>query len=209
MLHVQNNNEEAPKYLTNMIPKGQQTIVTRNSNIPTFYCRTDCFKYSFFPSTLKDWFNLDASIRNSESIAIFKSRLLSLIRPFQSNVYNIFDPIGLKLLTRLRLGFSHLNEHKFRHDFQECLNPLCLCNFEIENTTHYLLHCQYFSEHRINLINSVNSVFDNFESFSDNNKRDILLYGDRRFDTNKNKIILESTITYIKNTDRFSGSLFC
>ena len=202
-------NEEAPKYLTNMIPKGQQTIVTRNSNIPTIYCRTDCFKYSFFPSTLKNWFNLDASIKNSESIAIFKSRLLSLIRPFQSNVYNIFDPIGLKLLTRLRLGFSHLNEHKFRHDFQDYLNPLCLCNFEIEDTTHYLLHCQYFSEHRINLINSVNSVFDNFESFSDNNKRDILLYGDRRFDTNKNKIILESTITYIKNTDRFSGSLFC
>ena len=107
--------EEAPKFLTKMIPKGQQTIVTRNSNIPTFYCRTDCFKYSFFPSTLKEWFNLDASIRNSESIAIFKSRLLSLIRPFQSNVYNIFDPIGLKLLTRFRLGFSHLNEHKFRH----------------------------------------------------------------------------------------------
>ena len=202
-------NEEAPKYLTNMIPKDQQTIVTRNSNIPTFYCRTDCFKCSFFPSTLKDWFNLDASIRNSESIAIFKSRLLSLIRPFQSNVYNIFDPIGLKLLTRLRLGFSHLNEQKFRHDFQECLNPLCLCNFEIDDTTHYLLRCQYFSEHCINLINSVNSVFDNFESFSDNNKRDILLYGDRRFDTNKNKIVLESTITYIKNTDRFSGSLFC
>ena len=201
--------EEAPKFLTKMIPKGQQIIVTRNSNIPTFYCRTDCFKYSFFPSTLKDWFNLDASIRNSESIAIFKSRLLSLIQPFQSNIYNIFDPIGLKLLTRFRLGFSHLNEHKFRHDFQDCLNPLCLCNFEIEDTTHYLLHCQYFSEHRINLINSVNSVFDNFESFSDNNKRDILLYGDRRFDTNKNKIILESTITYIKNTDRFSGSLFC
>ena len=163
-------NEEAPKYLTNMIPKGQQTIVTRNSNIPTFYCRTDCFKHSFFPSTLKYWFNLDDSIRNSESVAIFKSRLLSLIQPFQSNVYNIFDPIGLKLLTRLRLGFSHLNEHKFRHDFQECLNPLCLCNFEIEDTTHYLLLCQYFSEHRINLINSVNSVFDNCESFSDNNK---------------------------------------
>ena len=66
-------NEEAPKYLSNFIPKGQQTIVTRNSNIPTFYCRTDCFKYSFFPSTLKDWFNLDASIRNSKAIAIFKS----------------------------------------------------------------------------------------------------------------------------------------
>ena len=163
---------------------------------------------STIPSTLKDWFNLDSSIRNSESLAIFKTRLLSLIRPFQSNMYNIFDPIGLKLLTRLRLGFSHLNEHKFRHDFQDCLNLLCLCNLEIEDTIHYLLHCQYFSEHCINLINSVNSVSDNFGSFSDNDKRDILLYGDTRFNINKNKFILESTITYIKNTDRFSGPLF-
>ena len=201
-------NEGAPKYLSNLIPKAQQNILTRNSNIPTFYCRTDCFKYSFFPSTLKDWFNLDSSIRNSESIAIFKSKLLSLIRPPQSNVYNIFNPIGLKLLTRLRLGFSHLNEHKFRHSFQDCLNPLCLCSLEIEDTTHYLLHCQYFSAHRINLINSVKSVFYNFDSLSDNEKRDTLLYGDLRFDTNKNKLILESTITYILNTDRFSGSLF-
>ena len=110
--------EEAPKYLTNILPKCQQTIATRNSNILTFYCRTDCFKFSFFPSTLKDWFNLDSSIRNLESLAIFKTRLLSLICPFQSNVYNIFDPIGLKLLTRLRLGFSHLNEHKFRIIFK-------------------------------------------------------------------------------------------
>ena len=156
---------------------------------------------------MKDWFNIDASIRKSESIAIFKSRLLSLIRSSQSNVYNIFDPIGLKLLTRLRLGFSHLNEHKFRHNFQDCLSPLCLCSLEIEDTIHYFLHCQYFFEHRINLINSVRSVSENFESYSDKEKRDILLYGDPRFDTNKNKLILESTITYIKSTDRFSGSL--
>ena len=191
-----------------MIPKSQQTIATRNSNTPTFYCRTDCFKNSFFPSTLKDWFSLDVSIRNSESIAIFKSRLLSFIRPSQSNVYNIFDPSCLKLLTRLHLGFSHLNEHKFRHNFQDCLKPLCLCSLEIENTSHYLLHCQYYSEHRINLINSVKSISDDFESFSDNVQRDILLYGDSRFDTNKNKLILEATISYIKNTDRFAGSLF-
>ena len=119
-------NEEAPKYLTNLIPKSQQTIATRNSNMSTFYCRTDCFKNLFFPSTLKDWFSLDVSMRNSESIAIFKSRLLSFIHPSQSNVYNIFDPSSLKLLTCLRLGFNHLNEHKFRHNFQDCLNPQCL-----------------------------------------------------------------------------------
>ena len=187
-------NEEAPKYLTNLIPKSQQTIATRNSNTPNFYCRTDCFKNSFFPSTLKDWLSLYVSIRNSESITIFKSRLLSFIRPSQSNVYNIFDPSGLKLFTRLRLGFSHLNEHKFRHNFQDCLNPLCLCSLEIENTSHYLLHCQYYSEHRINLKNSVKSISDGSESLSDNVQRDILLYGDSRSDTNKNKLIIKATI---------------
>ena len=31
----------------------------------------------FFPSTLNDWFNLDLNIRNSESVSVFKSKLLS------------------------------------------------------------------------------------------------------------------------------------
>ena len=119
-------NEEAPKYLLDLIPKIQQTIVTRYSNIPLFFCRTESFKYSFFPSTLKDWFNLNDYIRNSESISIFKKRLLSIIRLSQSNIYNLFDPIGLKLLTRVRLGFSHLNEHKFRHFSRLFESPMFL-----------------------------------------------------------------------------------
>ena len=112
-------NEEAPNYLINLIPKCHQFIRTRNSQIPTFHCQMDCFKYSFFLSTLNDWFNLD-SIRNSESISIFKSRLLSFICLFQSKYYNIFDP-RLKFLICLRLGFSHLNEHRFCHNFQDCI----------------------------------------------------------------------------------------
>ena len=201
-------NKQTPNYLINLLPKSQQNVTTRNNHKLNYYCRTDCFKYSFFPSTTKDWFDLDETIRNSESVEIFKSKLLSFIRPIESNVFNIFDPIGLKLLTRLRLGFSHLNEHRFRHNFQNCLNPLCSCSLEVEDTVHYLLHCHNFRHHRLNLINSVNALSDNFETFSDNSKKDILLYGDSRLDGNKNKLILEETITYIRNTERFSGSLF-
>ena len=84
------------------------------NSIPTFYYRTDCYKNSFFfPFALSDWFHLDVAIINSESIAVFKSRLLSFICHIQSNVYTILDPIGLKFLTRLYLDFSHLNEHRF------------------------------------------------------------------------------------------------
>ena len=38
--------EEVTNYLINLIPKYNQTIRTRNSHIPIFHCRTDCFKYS-------------------------------------------------------------------------------------------------------------------------------------------------------------------
>ena len=101
-----------------------------------------------------------------------------------------------------------MNEDKFRHNFQACLNPLCSFGMEVEDTVHYLLHHHHFSQYCFDLINSVKYISDDFESFSDNVKRGILLYGDSRFDTNKNKLILEGTIIYIKNTERFSGSLF-
>ena len=166
------------------------------------------FEVFFFPSGLKDWFNLDINIRNAESISVFKTRLLLLIRPVQKSVFNIFDPKGLVLLIRLRLSFSHLNEHRFRHNFENCINPLCSCSLVTEGTLHYLLHCHYFSQYRLDLMNSVKSVLDNFESSRDKDKKDILLYGDSHLDNNKNKYILEATLNYIKNPERFSGSLF-
>ena len=201
-------NEQAPNYLINLIPKRNQTIRTRNSHTPIIHCRIDCFKYSFFPSTLRDWFNLDENIRKSESISSFKNRLLAFICPQESSIFNIFDPQGLKFLTRLRVGFSHLNEHRFRHNIENCVNPLCSCSLETEDTSHYLLHCHHYSQNRIYLMNSIKSVINNFESFSDNDKVEILLYGDSHLDNNKNKYILEATLNYVKNSERFSGSLF-
>ena len=111
-------------------------------------------------------------------------------------------------MTRLHLGFSHLNEHRFRHNFQDCMNPLRSCSLEIEDTSHYLLHCHHFFQYHIDFINSVKSILENFESLSDNVKKDILLYGDSSLERNKNKFILEATLTSIKSTNRFSGSIF-
>ena len=42
---------------------------------------------------------------------------------------------------------------------------------------------------------------------SDNVKKCLPLYGDSRFVANKN-FILEATISYIKNSEKFSGTLF-
>ena len=39
-------------------------------------------------------------------------------------------------------------------------------------------------------------------------KVNLILYDDSRLEENKNRSILIATISYIKNTERFSGSLF-
>ena len=87
--------EEAPNYLMNLIPKRNLTIRTRNSDIPIFRRRADCFKYSFFPTTLRDWFNLDDNIRNSESISIFKNRLFFFL-PWAKQRFKYFRPKRIK-----------------------------------------------------------------------------------------------------------------
>ena len=187
--------EEVPNYLINLIPKIQQATKTRINCMPTFHCHADCFKNSFFASTLNDWYKSDKTIRNSESISIFKSRLLSFIRPLKSNAYNTSDLIGLKLLTRLCLDFSQLNEHRFWHNFQDCINHLCSCSLEIEEKSHYLLRRYHFSHYCIDLINSVKSILENFQSLLDSIKKYVLLSGNSRLDGNKNIFIIAAALT--------------
>ena len=90
-LHV--NKGGSAKLCNKLSFKQKQTLRTRNNHIPSYSCRTDCFKYSIFLPTLNDWFNLNEIITNSESILIFKSKLLYFICQVQSNIYiQYFSP---------------------------------------------------------------------------------------------------------------------
>ena len=114
-----------PEYLCNKIPSSHTHYNTRNTDqVGTYYCRTDIFKTSFFPYTLIEWNKLDLDVWKSKSYATFRNTLLKLGRSIQRAIYSINNPVGLKLLTCLRLGLSHLNEHRFNHTFKNCINPL-------------------------------------------------------------------------------------
>ena len=65
--------------------------------------------------------------------------------------------MGLKLLTRIRIGFSHLKEHKFKHNFQDSVDPLCSCGNDIESTVHFFLHCPNFTTQRQTLLDKLKS----------------------------------------------------
>ena len=76
------------------------------------------------------------NIRSSSNYNIFRNALLKFIRPVERNIFNISHSFGIKMLTRLRLGFSHLREHRSNHRFKDTLNPLCSCSVEDEIKTH-------------------------------------------------------------------------
>ena len=53
------------------------------------------------------------------------------------------------------------------------------------------------------LMNKVIQIDENFSYLSNDNKVSLLLYGDSRFDDNKNNFILSASITYILETSLF------
>ena len=50
----------------------------------------------------------------------FENSLFKIGRPVQNSTFKVYNPLGIKFLTRLRIGLNHLNEHKFKHNFQNC-----------------------------------------------------------------------------------------
>ena len=115
---------------------------------------------------------------------------------------NCHNPIGIKLITRRRLGLSHLRNHKFKHNFLDCINQICCCS-----KVHYLLHCPIFSDERSIFLNNIRSIDENVLSGSDSRISETLLFGISSFSNTKNTSILNTTIDYILSTKRLDVPL--
>ena len=109
-------------------------------------------------------------------------------------------------MTRLRLGLGHLSEHKFNHNFQNCINPLCSCGMDIESTSHFFLHCPLYDDKRITLLSTLNKIdcklIETNESLIET-----LLFGDSLFDLKKNSLILNASVDYILSAERLEEAL--
>ena len=118
----------------------QESYLLRSSSasiirpLPT---RTKSFKGTFFPYCINEWNKLKVGVRTANSINIFKKSIVSEKK--ESSLFCIYDPLGVKLLTRLRPQFSHLNKHKFRHGFSDIINPMCAFGTKTETTEHFLV----------------------------------------------------------------------
>ena len=160
---------QSPKYLFDKIPTTRTAYRTRNNidNIPRFNVKHTFFKNLFFPSTVIEWSGLDRSIRSSESLALFKESILQFIRPTPKMTFNCHNPIGIKLITRLGLGLIHVRDRGFKHDFLDCLGPICCCGKDIGAAVHCLLRSPIFSGERSIFLNNIRSIDENILSGSD------------------------------------------
>ena len=150
---------QSPRYLFEVIPTTKRAYITRNNDqLPHFNVKHNYFKNSFFPSTVIEWNKLDLDIRNSVNLISFKSKVLKFIRPSENSIFLCNNPKGIQLLIRLRLGLSHLEDHKFNHNFQDTLNQICNCGEDIETSCHYLLHSLLYTNERLALLNVIHKA---------------------------------------------------
>ena len=129
---------------------------------------------------------MDSDIKNVDSHAIFHKKLLTFIRPLENDTYGIYDPLGIRLLSRLCLGFSHLRKYTFRHNFADTLNPLFSCSLKTEDTEHYILCCHNNLSLCTNLINDLNNINTAVAYLNPRDLLGVILYGDKSFNKETN-----------------------
>ena len=156
---------------------------------------------------MKIWNELDPELTELPSLASFKNALLSFVRPTPNSLFGAHNPLGVVLLTRLRVGLSHLREHSFRHNFTVIVDPFCLCGTNsIETTEHYLLHCPQFSSHRKFLFANLQNRGLSLLPYSSSYLTNVLLYGSSQLNNGLNLLIMNEIFEFLINSKRFEGS---
>ena len=106
-------------------------------------------------------------------------------------------------MTRLRVGFRHLREHKFEHNFQDTLNPLCPFSLEAEDTYHFFMRDQNFTNQQNVLFDDLNSINSEILIMSENEIVQVLLFGNKSFSKDMNFRIVRSFIFEYTNFSQF------
>ena len=189
---------KSPDYLFGIIPQRRSSYIARNSDeIPLFKTKHNFYKNLFFPSTTIEWNNLDQDLRISESYTLFCSSILKFSRPSPNSFYGCQNIMGIKLVTRLSLGLNHLREHKFKHSFQDMLNPLCNCGKDVKSSTHFLLQRPSYIKERCTLMRNLNRINPRISQTSLQLLANTLLFGNWSYSDKTNTHIPNATIDYI------------
>ena len=188
------------KYLFGIIPQSNCQYGTRNAqNTSHINVKHQFFKKPCFPSTMIEWNKLNFNIRNSKKLNIFKSKILKFIRLTANSIFGCQNPIGVNLLTRVRL--SHLREHK-------CTQFTMQLRKRSRNYFSFSPFMSQLVSERLTLLSKIRNINPNILENINSQIAQFFLYGEKNFTASTNFIILSSTIEYILATKSFDEPLF-
>ena len=135
-----------------------------------------------------------------------KSKISPFINIKSNSIFSDHGVYGAKLLSRSRFNFSHLNEHKVRHGFEDGTNCMCDCGSATETTLHFLLQCQQYQT-RLELLNSIYNLVPKVRKLSIDKLLHLLLYWSKLYSFEINGEIIKLTIKFLKLCKRFERPL--
>ena len=191
--------------LTQLAFDRKTTRSTLNVEIHVLFCRTNKYKFSYFPSTIVAWNSLSLSIRNLDSLSKFKRYLnLKYYPPENFFNYNLFSGVCSRIVTQARLGLCSLNFDLFRYTLTE--NPLCPNYSSLESLCHFLLVCPSYKEARVTFLDNLKLFLPNMDSFRNEDLSRVCVSGLEGLDFNSNYNILLATASFINSSTRFELS---
>ena len=93
------------------------------------------------------------------------------------------------------------------NSFQDTLNPICSCGFDVESTSHYVPHCPMYNDERYPP-EHYKSVDCRLLLVTETVLIKMLLFGNYSVDADINRQILNATAKCIMINKRFDKSLF-
>ena len=130
------------------------------------------FKNSFFPYFSCLWNSLPINVQ-CKNLIDFKEYTNKEYKPVRFKHFSRGSKIGNKLLTKIRVGRSDLNQHKHVIGLSETTE--CLCHFRQESPLHYFIDCFLYLPERQTLFSLIEHYIPKFKNLSKQNKLDIIL----------------------------------
>ena len=167
-----------------------QYKLCNETNLQTIPAISQQYYNSFLPSTTRIWNSLTDDTKNSPSVESFKHKLNNNITK-PPPYYFSGSRLGQIYHARIRLNCS-LRYHLFQKNIID--NPVCECG-EIENTSHFFLHCNLYGQLRHALLDRVSTYCQPTVN--------VFLYGNTDLTDVENAELFSAVQDYILKTKRF------
>ena len=164
------------------------------------------FKTSFSPHISGLWNSLPKQIQ-CKNLEDFKMHTKKELKPPKYKHFSSGTKQGNTLLTRIRVGRSFLNEHKFTIGLTD--SPECLCHFRTESPQHYFLDCFLYLPERQTLFTLIEHYVPSFSNWTMKKKLDLILRGIHMYDPefySLNVTLTKAVQNFILSTNRFASS---